>query len=168
MPLRSNRSSRVVAPLCALLAAWISPVPVLAQPGNGVEEIVIRAQQATLDQSSGTGVYRGNAELHQGKRHLRADTIRITLEQGAPVLVEAEGNLVTLEDEGIVEARGKRLVYDVNIERIRIFEQAYVNHQGRVFEGAELEYDLRSKQVDARGGGEDGRVRLVIPAEELE
>ena len=168
MPLRNNRLPRLTAQLCALLVACISPVVVLAQAGNAVDEIVIRAQQATLDQSSGTGVYQGNAELHQGKRHLRADTIRITLEQGTPVLVEAEGNLVTLEDEGIVEARGKRLVYDVNIERIRIFEQAYVNHQGRVFEGAELEYDLQSKQVDARGGGEDGRVRLVIPAEEME
>lgn len=167
MPLRNNRTPRHPAQLCALLVACLSPVVVLAQAGNAVDEIVIRAQQATLDQSSGTGVYRGNAELHQGKRHLRADTIRITLEEGTPVLVEAEGNLVTLEDEGIVEARGKRLVYDVDIERVRIFEQAYVNHQGRVFEGAELEYDLRSKQVDARGG-DDGRVRLVIPAEEME
>ena len=168
MSLRNNRPTLLIAQLCALLVECLSPVAVLAQAGKVVDEIVIRAQQATLDQSSGTGIYRGNAELHQGTRHLRADTIRITLEEGTPVLVEAEGNLVTLEDEGIVEARGKRLVYDVNIERVRIFEQAYVNHQGRVFEGAELEYDLQSKQVDARGGGDDGRVRLVIPAEEME
>ena len=168
MPLRSNRPAWLTTQLCALLVACLSPLVALAQAGKTVDEIVIRAQQATLDQSSGTGIYRGNAELHQGKRHLRADTIRITLEEGTPVLVEAEGNLVTLEDEGIVEARGRRLVYYVNIERVRIFEQAYVNHQGRVFEGAELEYDLQSKQVDARGGGDDGRVRLVIPAEEME
>lgn len=168
MSLRNKPSPRTTAQLCALLLVSTLSAATLAQTGNRVEQIIIRAQRATLDQSAGTGLYQGNAELHQGSRHLRADTIRITLEQGTPVLVEAEGNLVTLEDEGIVEARGKRLVYDVDIQRIRIFEQAYVNHQGRVFEGAELEYDLQSKQVDARGGGEDGRVRLVIPAEEME
>lgn len=130
-------------------------------------DILIRAERATLNQQAGTGLYEGNAELHQGIRQLRADSIRIELKDGAPQRIEATGG-VLLKEEGIVEARGNRLVYDVASQRISVYEQAYVNHQGRVFEGAELEYDLQSKQVDARGGGEDGRVRLVIPAEELE
>ncbi|MCB1836933.1 MAG: lipopolysaccharide transport periplasmic protein LptA [Alcanivoracaceae bacterium] len=130
-------------------------------------DILIRAERATLNQHAGTGLYEGNAELLQGIRQLRADSIRIELKDGAPQRIEATGG-VMLKEEGIVEARGNRLVYDVASQRISVYEQAYVNHQGRVFEGAELEYDLQSKQVDARGGGEDGRVRLVIPAEELE
>lgn len=148
--------------LASLLAA--TPLAASAMP----DEILIRAERATLDQAAGTGLYEGKAELHQGKRHLRADSIRIELQDGAPALIEARGDLVTLEEEGLVEARGRRLVYDVDSQRIRIYEDAYVNHQGRIFEGAELEYNLQTRQVDARGGGEDGRVRLVIPAEELE
>lgn len=131
-------------------------------------EIIIRAESAVLDQSKGVGIYEGGAELHQGGRHLSADWIRIELKNGAPGRIEARGNPVTLIEDGILEARGKRLTYDVTGRRIQIYEQAYVNHQGRIFEGAELEYNLDTKQVDARGGDEDGRVRLVIPAEDTE
>jgi lipopolysaccharide export system protein LptA len=131
-------------------------------------EIVIRAESAVLDQSKGVGIYEGGAELHQGGRHLSADWIRIELKDGSPRRIEARGGPVTLIEDGVLEARGKRLTYDVSGRRIQIYEQAYVNHQGRIFEGAELEYNLDTKQVDARGGDENGRVRLVIPAEETE
>lgn len=132
------------------------------------EQIVIRADSATLNQTEGFAVYQGKAELHQGERALRADWLRIELKDGQPARIEARGKPVALTDGTTLEARGNRLVYDVPARRIHIYEQAYVNHQGRVFEGAELEYQLDSKQVDARGGDEDGRVRLVIPAEQLE
>ncbi|MBQ0754975.1 MAG: lipopolysaccharide transport periplasmic protein LptA [Gammaproteobacteria bacterium] len=136
--------------------------------GHENAEIIIRAESAVLDQSKGVGIYEGGAELHQGGRHLSADWIRIELKDGAPGRIEARGNPVTLIEDGALEARGKRLTYDVTGRRIQIYEQAYVNHQGRIFEGAELEYNLDTKQVDARGGDEDGRVRLVIPAEDTE
>ena len=129
---------------------------------------MIRAESAVLDQNKGVGIYEGGAELHQGGRHLRADWIRIELKNGTPERIEARGNPVTLIEDDVLEARGNKLTYDVSGRRIQIYEQAYVNHQGRIFEGAELEYNLDTKQVDARGGDEDGRVRLVIPAEDTE
>lgn len=133
------------------------------------QEIVIRADRATLNQTSGFAIYQGKAELHQGARALQADWLKIELKDGQPLRIEARGTPVELLDGESMEARGNHLIYDVPERRIRIYEQAYVNHQGRIFEGAELEYNLDSKQVDARGGDdEDGRVRLVIPAEELE
>lgn len=166
--MRQLPGKRSIRTLCLLGAALLqtAAAAVYAQAA-GTNDILIRAERATLDQQAGTGLYEGNAELHQGIRQLRADSIRIELKDGAPQRIEATGE-VLLKEEGVVEARGNRLVYDVARQRISVYEQAYVNHQGRVFEGAELEYDLQSKQVDARGGGEDGRVRLVIPAEELE
>lgn len=162
-PRPGERRVRLAAPLAACLLV-ASAVAGAQSPGSN--DILIRAERATLNQQAGTGLYEGNAELHQGVRQLRADSIRIELKDGEPQRIEAMGE-VLLKEEGVVEARGNRLVYDVASQRISVYERAYVNHQGRVFEGAELEYDLQSKQVDARGG-EDGRVRLVIPAEELE
>ncbi len=132
-----------------------------------VEEIIIRADSATLNQTQGFAIYQGKAELQQGARALNADWLKIELRNGQPLRIEARGAPVQLTDGDTLEARGNRLVYEVPERRIRIYEQAYVNHQGRIFEGAELEYQLDSKQVDARGG-DDGRVKLVIPAEELE
>ena len=141
----------------------------VASAASPDQEIVIRADRATLNQSSGFAIYQGKAELKQGERALQADWLKIELRDGQPLRIEARGMPVELIDADAIEARGNHLIYDVPDRRIRIFEQAYVNHQGRIFEGAELEYNLDNKQVDARGGDdEDGRVRLVIPAEELE
>ncbi|MDF1781601.1 MAG: lipopolysaccharide transport periplasmic protein LptA [Alcanivoracaceae bacterium] len=148
----------LVSTLACLLA-------INASAAEGNQEILIRAESATLNQVTGVGLYEGKAELRQGPRQLTADRIRIQLKDGVPSIIEATGNLVTLIETDVLEARGKRLIYNVATQRIQIFENAYVNHHGRIFEGAELEYDLRTKQVDARGG-ENGRVKLVIPAEE--
>ena len=148
----------------ALSFALVTTAQAVDQPG----EITIRADNATLNQTTGVAFYQGAAELHQDNRHLQADSIRIELKNGEPALIEAEGDPVTLEETGTLTAHGKRLVYDVAAKRIQIFDQAYVNHQGRTFEGAELDYDLTSKQVKARGGDDGGRVKLVIPAEQTE
>lgn len=164
----SRTLSVVFVNLGALLLCLASPV--FSAESNAImnAEIIIRAESAVLDQSNGIGTYEGGAELHQGGRHLSADWIQIKLKNGAPDRIQARGNPVTLIEEDVLEARGKRLTYDVTGRRMQIYEDAHVNHQGRIFEGAELEYNLDTKKVDARGGGEDGRVRLVIPAEETE
>lgn len=158
-------AARAVLPpgllLLVLAAAW-APA---AGPEN--EEIVIRAQTATLNQARGVGLYEGDAELRQGNRSLSADMIRIELKEGAPGRIEATGDPVRLREGNILDARGDRLVYDVQEKRIQIFGDARVDHQGRVFEGAELEYNLTTRQVNA-SGGDTGRVRMVIPAEETE
>lgn len=132
------------------------------------EEIVIRARTARLDQQSGIGVYEGHAELRQGKRVLTAERIRIELDDGEPARIEATGSPARLSEGETLDARGENMVYDVREEQVHISGSARVKHQGRVFEGAELDYDMATGQVDARGGDRGGRVRMVIPAEETE
>ena len=81
-------------------------------------EIVLRADRATLSQQEGTGLYEGNAELIQGQRSLKADRIEITLKNGKPSKVEATGNPVELLDGGELSARAGKLVYDIEGRRI--------------------------------------------------
>lgn len=142
-----------------------------AAPATGdasAGEIVIRARSARLDQVAGVGIYEGDAELTQGLRRLRADRIRIELENGEPVRIEATGSPARLSEGDTLDARGERMVYDVAAEQVHLSGSARVDHQGRVFEGAELNYHMATGQVDARGGDEGGRVRMVIPAEDVE
>jgi lipopolysaccharide export system protein LptA len=139
------------------------PVLALAAPPAG--EIVIRADRAEIRQAEGTGLYQGNAEMTQGPRRLRADSIRVELENGEIARVFASGEPVTLEETSTLNARAGRLVYHVRDRKIFLYEEAFIEHQGRTFEGAEVRYDLATGEVRA-SGDDKGRVRLVIPAEE--
>ena len=151
---------RRVAPLLALLCMALPGTAAAAQP-----PITIRAEQAVVEQASGLAVYTGKAELVQGNRRLQADRIEMQSKDNQPVRIEASGSPVTLVDGDILEAQAKRLVYDVPAEEIRLIEDARVRHEGREFEGAEVIYNLTDRAVKASGGEDDGRVRLVIPAQ---
>lgn len=134
-------------------------------PAQQAEEIVLRADKARIDQRQGTGVYEGNAEMTQGNRHLSAERIFVQLEAGQISRVEAIGQPVRLTEGETLSAHANRLVYEVGDGRIHLFEDAFIAHEGRTFEGARLRYDLETRQVEASGGDKD-RVRLVIPAED--
>lgn len=151
---------------------WAGCLALLLIPAASANdgEIVLRADRAILSQQEGTGLYEGNAELIQGQRSLKADRIEITLKDGKPSKVEATGSPVELLDGTDLNARAGKLVYDISGRRILLFGKARINHLGRTFEGAELIYELDSRRISARGddGGNDGdgRIRLVIPAED--
>jgi lipopolysaccharide export system protein LptA len=136
---------------------------------NAVEsEIVLRAERATLSQQEGIGLYEGNAELIQGQRSLNADRIEITLKNGRPSRVEATGSPVRMVDGSDLTASAEKLIYDIEGRRILLYRKARISHQGRQFEGAELIYELDNRRISARGDQQegDGRIRLVIPAED--
>lgn len=153
-----------------LLITHVGAEAVPSENSASEGEIVLRADRAILSQQEGTGLYEGNAELIQGQRSLKADRIQITLKDGKPSKVEATGNPVELLDGGELSARAGKLVYDIEGRRILLSKQARINHLGRTFEGAELVYELDSRRISARGGDDDGdgdgRIRLVIPAED--
>lgn len=146
-----------------LLGSLLSGTLPAEPPAGG--DIIIRAERAEVRQQEGVAFYQGQASLSQGNRELRADEIRMTLANGAPVRVEATGNPATLAEGTDLSAQAQRMVYDLDSGTIWLFENARVENQGRVFEGAELEYHIDSRKVNARGGEDNGRIRLVLPAE---
>ncbi|MEE4252047.1 MAG: lipopolysaccharide transport periplasmic protein LptA [Alcanivoracaceae bacterium] len=149
-------------------AAYLLAVLTISSATAAESEITLRAERATLSQQEGTGLYEGNAELIQGQRSLNADRIEITLKDGQPSRVEATGTPVRLVDGADLTAQAEKLVYDIEGRRILLYRQARITHQGRVFEGAELIYELDNRRISARGDEQegDGRIRLVIPAED--
>jgi len=149
--------------LAGLLVAGLAGA---AQPPGG-QSVEGSADSATFEQSAGTGVYRGNAELIQGNRRMNADVIRLFTENNQLVRVEATGNPVRMREGSELQARAKNLVYDLKTRRLVLTGDAHVDHQGNTFEGARVQYNLDSRRVDASSEG-DKRVRLVIPAKNTE
>lgn len=150
--------------LLALALTALATGAAAQQPAGPVE---VRADRAVFEQSAGTGVYRGNAELIQGKRHLYADVIRLFTENNELVRVEATGSPVRMVEGKELNARADKLVYDLAQRSLVLTGNARVTHQGNTFEGARVEYNLDSQRVDASSEG-DKRVRLVIPAKNAE
>ena len=158
-----NRSALGKA-LLALALTALTAGAAAQQPTGPVE---VSADQATFEQSAGTGVYRGNAELIQGKRRLNADVIRLFTENNELMRVEATGSPVRMVEGKELNARADKLVYDLAQRSLVLTGNARVTHQGNTFEGAKVEYNLDSRRVDASSEG-DKRVRLVIPAKNAE
>ena len=152
------------AALLALALTALATGAAAQQPTGPVE---VSADQATFEQDAGTGVYRGNAELIQGKRRLNADIIRLFTENNELVRVEATGAPVRMVEGKELNARADKLVYDLAQRSLVLTGNARVTHQGNTFEGAKVEYNLDSRRVDASSEG-DKRVRLVIPAKNAE
>lgn len=144
----------LAALLLAPLAAWAAP----DQP------IEVSADTGRFEQEAGSGLYRGDVELVQGKRQLQADEMRLFTDNGELVRVEAEGKPVRMEEGADLNAHANKLVYDVKKRTLVLTGDAFIRHRGNTFEGAKVEYSLDSKRVDASADG-DKRVRLVIPAE---
>lgn len=130
------------------------------------EDVIITADSARFHQHEGWGIYEGNAELEQGSRNMKARTIKLFVNNdGELVRVEAEGNPVTLRDGNNTHARAQKLVYRVAEETITLTDNAYINNEGRTFEGPRVVYHLNTQNVEASGQKPGERVRLVIPGE---
>jgi len=155
-PLHSTRRLAALALLAAL------PLGAQAAPMDG--PIQVTADSGRFEQDAGSGLYRGNVELIQGKRKMFADEMRLFTKNGDLVRVEAAGSPVRMEEGEGLNAHAENLVYDINARTLVLTGDAYIEHQGNTFEGAKVEYSLDSKRVDASSEG-DQRVRLVIPAE---
>ncbi len=151
----------------ALLALALTALAAGATAQQPTGPVEVSADQATFEQSAGTGVYRGDAELIQGKRRLNADVIRLFTENNELVRVEATGSPVRMVEGKDLNARADKLVYDLAQRSLVLTGNARVTHQGNTFEGAKVEYNLDSRRVDASSEG-DKRVRLVIPAKNAE
>ena len=147
---------------CTIALAAALPVSTVAAPPQ--MPVSVTADSGRFEQDAGSGLYRGNVELIQGKRKLFADEMRLFTRNGELIRVEASGTPVRMEEGEDLQAHANNLVYDIRQRTLVLTGDAYIEHLGNTFEGAKVEYSLDSKRVDASSEG-DKRVRLVIPAE---
>lgn len=152
----TRRLLNIIALAVALPASAVAAPPQMP--------VSVTADSGRFEQDAGSGLYRGNVELIQGKRKLFADEMRLFTHNGELTRVEASGTPVRMEEGKDLQAHANNLVYDIRKRTLVLTGDAYIEHLGNTFEGAKVEYSLDSKRVDASSEG-DKRVRLVIPAE---
>ena len=152
----TRRLLNIIALAVALPASAVAAPPQMP--------VSVTADSGRFEQDAGSGLYRGNVELIQGKRKLFADEMRLFTRNGELTRGEASGPPVRMEEGKDLQAHANNLVYDIRKRTLVLTGDAYIEHLGNTFEGAKVEYSLDSKRVDASSEG-DKRVRLVIPAE---
>jgi len=81
---------------CTIALAAALPVSTVAAPPQ--MPVSVTADSGRFEQDAGSGLYRGNVELIQGKRKLFADEMRLFTRNGELIRVEASGTPVRMED----------------------------------------------------------------------
>jgi lipopolysaccharide export system protein LptA len=161
--------------LLALLLVTAGVPRALALPTDRNQAIEIAANRALRDDRAGFTVYTGDVVLTQGSLHIEADRLTIFHEREAADRVVAEGSPARLsqqpaEDEPLVHASARRIVYIKSLERVLLTEAAQIEQDGALVSGDSIEYLMAEQRVRADASSDSGgdRVQVIIPAEVVE
>jgi len=129
--------------------------------------IQIEADSATIDEPSGTAVYRGKVVLQQGLLKLQSKELTVVIQDGRALKAIANGTPVLLdqaptETDEAIHAEARRITFLIEEDRMLLDNQATLRQGDRLFQGAHIDYDVVARRVNASGGG-SSRVLLVLP-----
>jgi lipopolysaccharide export system protein LptA len=132
------------------------------------------AAKVTIDQKTGTAVYRGNVVMTQGSLRLEADKVIGKMEKGQLATVTATGKPVkvrALLDEGEQElhANAERIVFRADTRELELMGEAWVRQGENEFRAHQILYSLDAQRLQAFGKDtEGGRVRAVFHPQKKE
>ncbi|MDA1299123.1 MAG: lipopolysaccharide transport periplasmic protein LptA [Proteobacteria bacterium] len=134
------------------------------------QPFLVEAESATVNEKSGTTVYRGNVTVNQGSMNISSDEIEIITSEGVVVQIIARseagsGRLARLEQqpdgEQPVFANARTISYFISEERVHLTGNAKVIQAGDEFTGEMVYYDVASGIVNLTSSGErDDRIKI--------
>ena len=129
--------------------------------------IQIEADAATIDEPTGSAVYRGRVVLQQGTLKLQSRELVVYIQDGKAVKAVADGTPVLLdqaptETDEAIHAEARRITFLIAEDRMLLDNQATLRQGDRLFQGAHIDYNVVARRVNASGGG-SSRVLLVLP-----
>ncbi len=132
------------------------------------QPFLVEAESATVNEKSGTTVYRGNVTVNQGSMNISSDEIEIITSEGVVTRIIARsdaGSLARLEQqpdgEAPVLANAQTISYFIAEERIHLKGNATVIQAGDEFSGETVYYDVASGIVNLNSGGKsDDRIKI--------
>ena len=157
--------------LLALLAC-ITPTAVQALEEDRLQEIVIQARSAALDEQTGVITYEGRVTLTQGSLSLSAEVLRATRQDGQVVEIAASqgdsGEPVSYTqlispDEPEVSAVAREMIYDLRAQTIELNGDAELRQVDIRFSGSSILYDISRGRTKGDGG-----VEMVFPGQFLD
>jgi lipopolysaccharide export system protein LptA len=154
------------------LLIWVAILPAIcgALESDQDEPITIESDQAELDQIAQVGTYSGNVVVSQGSFTLNADTMVVTVEDGALSHIVAKGDPTDFKQrpEGQTEdVKGGANQIDFFADRslIVLTGEAWVRQGKDMVQSPKIEYEVKTDRVRAVGTGDGeggGRVRMIF------
>lgn len=160
-PVRKFAAIVAVATLLAGASSALAQGTSLSFSGlNAVrdEPVEVRSDTLTVDNSTGTTTFSGNAVLGQGAMRLAAQTISVVYTPGDTTRItrmEASGNVTLVT--AVEAAEAANAVYDLDAGTVRMTGSVILTQGANVLSGDRLTVNLRSGQGRLEGG-----VRTII------
>ena len=166
-----RRNLKLLSPLLACV--WLESAPVFALTGDTEQPIRIKADTAELNDKTGVSVYRGNVRITQGSIVVEARTVRIVAPQKEVEKIIAEGDLATFrqktDDGGEFYGEGEHLEYLMPTDKLILLRRARVLDGDNTFASERIEYNRKSRVVEAGDPKGGSRVDMtIIPKREAE
>ena len=143
-----------------VLVFWLAIYSILANalPEDREQPIHLQADQASFDQRTGVSVYQGHVEVSQGTMYLAADKATVYFdENGVFQRMEAVGSPTQFRYQPSrkkprIDGVGDRIEYDAVKAKVWVSGNAKFSQGDDTFSGKEIEYDLTTDVVSAKGG----------------
>ncbi len=155
--------------LMAAIFLFAMPGPLLALKTDRQQPLEVNADSTEGSLGDGIATLRGNVEIRQGSMLIRADIAEVEKVDGRVRKFELNGNPVHLqqeiEEEGVVTAEAKNVVYIVATGIVTLTGEADVTHPQYHISGEVLEYDMNTQHFQGSGGDGNGRIRIRLEPE---
>jgi len=155
--------------LTAAVFLFAMPGPLLALKTDRQQPLEVNADSTEGSLGDGIATLRGNVEIRQGSMLIRADIAEVEKVDGRVHKFELNGTPVHLqqeiEEEGVVTAEAKNVVYMVATGIVTLTGEADVIHPQYHISGEVLEYDMNTQHFQGSGGDGNGRIRIRLEPE---
>ena len=145
------------------------PGPLLALKTDRQQPLEVNADSTEGSLGDGIATLRGNVEIRQGTMLIRSDIAEVEKVDGRVRSFELNGNPVHLqqeiEEQGVVTAEAKKVVYIVATGIVTLTGEADVIHPQYHISGEVLEYDMNTQHFQGSGGDGNGRIRIRLEPE---
>jgi len=149
------------------LALAFNATPSWALPSDAEQPVDVAADTAELHDAKGLTILKGNVVIIQGSMEIRAAQVDITRSNGEISKMVAVGSPAHFRqqhqaDQPFTDAYGQRMVYLIGDQTVTITGDAKVHQLNDRFTGSKIVYQMDKAVVNAFGGGNGQRVKMVI------
>lgn len=170
-PLDSARLFALLLAASGTLALGLAAPTAWALKSDRQQPLDVEADHSDGTLGDGRATLSGNVEIRQGTLLIRADVATVEKVGGQVRRFELTGEPVHLqqeiENEGLVTAEARRVEYEVASGIVTLTGGADVDHPQYQISGEVLRYDMNVQHFQGSGGGEDGRIRILLEPEML-
>lgn len=131
------------------------------------EPIKVYARTIELDDRTGTAIYRGDVSMKDGTLSIKADTVKVRMDNGDIETFSALGKPVTIihrptDTDEEMHATADRLMYYVNSRKLDLFGNVTLRQGRSELRCPELHYDLEARRFVAKGNNPQQRCYIFL------